>query len=161
MTYKTHITGGVLLTLTTIPLLENLNVNPNKLGDVALLFGCAIIGSMFPDVDHPNSKFNKYNPFAILICKLVKHRTLTHSLLWMVIVSFIGFILKVNAWAILGLNIGMLSHLLLDMLNPTGVPLFYPHEKKYHVCCIPTSSAGEYGVLMVMFLILGCIIFGA
>lgn len=161
MTYKTHITGGFLLTLTTVPLLTNLNIKPDGLGEVALLFSCAIIGSILPDIDHPNSKINKYNPLSSFICAIVKHRTFTHSLLWMVVVSLIGLLLKVNTWAILGLNIGILSHLILDMLNPTGVPLLYPYKKKFHVCSISTSSAGEWGVLGLMIIAVGYIIIGA
>lgn len=160
MTYKTHISGGLMLTLGSVPILNSLDVKPDSLVEVALLFGCAFIGSLLPDIDHPNSKINKYNPLSAIICSFTKHRSITHSLLWMVIVSLVSILFKVNLWAILGLNIGILSHLILDMMNPTGVPLFYPNKKMYHVCSISTGSAGEWCVLGMMGLIFGVIVFG-
>ena len=160
MMYKTHIVGGLMLTLGSVPILNMLDVKPNGLGEVGLLFGCALVGSLLPDIDHPNSKINKFNPLSALICMAIQHRTITHSLLLMGVVSLIGLLLKFNLWAVLGLNIGILSHLLLDMMNPTGVPLFYPYKKKYHVCRICTGSAGEWCVLGVMGLLFGLIVFG-
>ena len=160
MTYKTHITGGLMLTLGGAAILNMIDVKPNNLGEVGLLFGCAFIGSLLPDIDHPNSKINKYNPLSTIICMVAQHRSITHSLLWMVVVSLVGLLYKFNVWAIIGLNIGILSHLILDMMNPTGVPLFYPYRKMYRVCKISTGSAGEWCVLGAMGLIFGLVVLG-
>ena len=50
-----------------------------------------------------------------------------------------------------GLALGAISHLLMDALNPTGVPLVPFRERprlKYPL--VSTGSAGEYGVLAVL-----------
>lgn len=59
MTYKTHIAGGLILTLGSAAVLNMIDVKPNNIGEVGLLFGCALIGSLLPDIDHPNSKIKK------------------------------------------------------------------------------------------------------
>ena len=38
MTYKTHITGGLMLTLGSAAILNMADVKPNNLGEVGLLF---------------------------------------------------------------------------------------------------------------------------
>lgn len=154
MTYKTHIAGGVLLTLSLSSLLQ-----PSSLTEVALLYGCTVIGSLLPDIDHPNSKINKYNPIALLISKFVKHRTLTHSLLWMGIVSLIGVVLKFDTQAIIGLNIGILSHLILDMMTVSGVPLFYPYKKSFRIMKLKTNTEHEIAVMSLLIVGIGWLIF--
>lgn len=154
MTYKTHIAGGVLLTLSLSSFLS-----PSSLGEVALLYGCTVVGSLLPDIDHPNSKINKYNPFASLIGRFIKHRTLTHSLLWIVIVSLVGLALKFNTWAILGLNIGILSHLILDMMTISGVPLLYPYRKNFRIMKLKTNTEHEFVVMSLLILGIGWFIF--
>lgn len=154
MTYKTHIAGGVLLTLSLSSFLY-----PSSLGEVALLYGCAVVGSLLPDIDHPNSKINKYNPFASIMVRLIKHRTLTHSLLWIAIVSLIGVMLKFNTWAILGLNIGILSHLILDMMTVSGVPLLYPCRKNFRIMKLKTNTEHEFVVMSLLILGIGWFIF--
>lgn len=154
MTYKTHIAGGVLLTLSLSSFLQ-----PSSLSEVSLLYGCTVIGSLLPDIDHPNSKINKYNPLSSLISKFIRHRTLTHSLLWMVIVSLAGVILKFNTQAILGLNIGMLSHLILDMMAVSGVPLFYPYKKNFRIMRLKTNTEHEIAVMSLLIIGIGWLIF--
>lgn len=50
---------------------------------------------------------------------------------------------------VVGLSVGYLSHLLLDALNPTGVPFAYPSDKRISVANITTGSTLENFVLLV------------
>ena len=100
MTFKTHLTGGILastLCCTTI-------------GNAALV----VIGSLLPDIDHADSALGKSVPF---VSKLFKHRGITHSLLMLII-----------CWFLLSpyIAIGVASHILLDMLTKQGVKLLWP-----------------------------------
>lgn len=151
MTYKTHIAGGALLTLTLSSFLH-----PSNLVEVALLFGCSTLGSLLPDIDHPESKINKYNPLSQMVGIVTKHREGTHSLLFIVIIGLMALVYKFNVYAIIGLYIGIFSHLLLDMMNPSGVPLMFPYKNRFRICKISTSSVGEWCVLSL--LCVGCAI---
>lgn len=54
------------------------------------------------------------------------------------------------------LEAGMLSHLLLDTLNPEGIMWLYPIRKqRYHLLGIKTNSTGEQAVFALLILITG------
>lgn len=72
-----------------------------------------IVGSILPDVDKSTSMLGRRVP---VLPKLLKHRGVTHSLLFAALMVPLNF----------GLSVGCVIHLLLDMLNPEGVPLFWP-----------------------------------
>lgn len=103
-------------------------------------------GSLLPDIDHPTSTMSKKYwflsiPYRILqfifgkfkaTKDFVGHRGITHSLLFMSI-PIIAMFFVTNLWVqtvLIGLTVGIFSHLFMDMLNPTGVPLFMPFAKK-------------------------------
>lgn len=71
------------------------------------------VGSILPDVDSKNSLLGKSFPF---IPKIIKHRTLTHS------VIFIAASFMLNKY----LAIGCALHIFLDMMTKMGCPLLYP-----------------------------------
>lgn len=102
MMKRTHLAVGIAL---TIPVILKT--------DLPVLSGIAIIGATAPDWD-----------FYIGI----KHRTLTHSLLALIITTLIIFTLNEGMGIIWG--ICYLSHLLLDSLTVMGVPFLYPFIKK-------------------------------
>ena len=62
---------------------------------------------------------------------VIKHRTITHVLiLW--IGAFVYSFMNLNkGWTIplLGFSIGGLTHLLFDIPNPTGVPIWHPYKR--------------------------------
>lgn len=103
MTGKTHLSCGIASSLFLC-------------GDV--VSGILLsVGSLLPDIDHKNSLFGKALPF---IPKMIKHRTWTHSLLFLILCYFINVYLC----------IGCFVHLLLDMMTKQGCPLFYPFDIK-------------------------------
>ena len=77
-------------------------------------------GSLLPDIDTQKSIMGR-NVF--IIPRVIKHRTLTHCLLVAVLFLYVY-------WPI---ALGMMTHIILDMCNPDGVPLLYPAKKKFHI----------------------------
>ena len=88
-----------------------------------------VIGSLLPDIDHPRSTLGKFLPIGYLI----KHRTITHSILAAAIIWWI------HPWV----GVGYASHLLLDSLNPMGVPFLYPVSYRFNITRIRTGSGWE------------------
>lgn len=96
------------------------------ISEAALLcLGAAVLGGLLPDVDHPHSTINRALIVTRLFCLFISHRTITHTV-WMLA----GVVLLAFAYlpepAAIGLTIGYASHILLDILTPAGVRVFYP-----------------------------------
>lgn len=77
-----------------------------------------IIGSLIPDID---------------LILPVEHRTLTHSLLFVFLVSTSYYLISKDKHNSLGLLVGILSHLVLDLFSPVGLTLFYPLMTYYSI----------------------------
>lgn len=106
MTGKTHLSCGIVASLFLC-------------GDV--VSGILLsVGSLLPDIDHKNSLFGKALPF---IPKLIKHRTWTHSISFLVLCYFVNIYLC----------IGCCIHLLLDMMTKQGCQLFYPINLRFRL----------------------------
>jgi len=102
----------------------------------------AIVSSILADVDHSGSLIGRvFFPVSNWLDKKYGHRTITHSLLFLmastIIVLFIEKKLLTEDW--IGITVifffGFLSHLLIDMVTVTGVPLLYPFRR--NPCVIP------------------------
>ncbi|NFV48380.1 metal-dependent hydrolase [Clostridium botulinum] len=103
MTKKTHLCVGIALTLPIIYTFFN---------PISLL---GILGSIAPDWD----------------LKLgIKHRTITHSLLALIISTSIIYIFSSSIAIVFALN--YLLHLILDSLTKMGVPFLYPFKNRYY-----------------------------
>ena len=100
---STHVTAG----LTAALLMPNLNIPA---------MAALTLGSILPDIDHRDSLVGRHVP---ILPRLLKHRGVTHSLLFAV--------LCYGLYPPLG--VGVLLHLLLDLLNPAGVALLWPWKK--------------------------------
>jgi membrane-bound metal-dependent hydrolase YbcI (DUF457 family) len=128
---------------------------PDAVGWAALL-----IGSTLPDLDHKRSFIGKYVPWiSSYLERKFGHRTLTHSLLGVLIFSLIIspsllFSSSLFSWAI----VGYVSHVLLDTFNIQGVPLFYPFSRLEFVAFhnrawrIPYGSTAEMTMLAIVCL---------
>ncbi|MFW6008870.1 MAG: metal-dependent hydrolase [archaeon] len=149
MTGKTHIT---IATTISIPLIAYFKLPLYVIAPV-------IIGSVFPDIDIKNSTISKIFPFNIIsffIRKIDKHRTFTHSLYGISFFYFsLYFILtscNISASLINFFLIGMVSHILSDMLTYKGVAIFYPYKKFYGLKLIKTNSIEENFILILCFI---------
>lgn len=140
MNYKTHVMGGVLLGLLPVLSTSNiLNIEMNKDAATFLIYmGSIVVGSMLPDIDHSGSYIGRrLKPLAKLINTTLGHRGATHSPFLILLFSCILHLLNKLIWVnlplhiiIVGLFIGMMSHVFLDLLTKEGVPFLYPFSKK-------------------------------
>ncbi|MCE4957286.1 metal-dependent hydrolase [Macrococcoides caseolyticum] len=125
MTGKTHIAFGVLIG--TSYALQN----AHDISTFAGIIGTTALFSIIPDICHSGSKAGKKIwPISTLISIVFGHRTLTHSIFFMIITSVLLMFLNVFHLYIICASIGLFSHLLLDMMTPRGVTLFFPWRKK-------------------------------
>lgn len=105
------------------------SVNILSIPETIPFVGLSILGSLFPDIDHPESSIGKSFPLiSNFLFKTIGHRTYTHMVLFWLLVTC-GFLL-LPKWS-LGFIVGVLGHLYLDALTIKGVP-FISH-KTFHL----------------------------
>lgn len=147
MTYRTHIAGALAAGFGTIALasIPDLNLHIDHQYQHLLIFALSIAGGLFPDIDLQTSTVGKnVKHLSRLINKLFGHRNLFHAPILYIaihialIIYFPDYTTYVTAW-----SVGVASHLFLDMLNPMGIPLFYPFSKRFRIARIRTSGEGE------------------
>lgn len=118
MTGKTHILGGIAASLAVA---HTANENP------LVMVGAGIVGALLPDICHSGSLIGKKFPIISRIINMIfGHRTFTHSLLFLVLVSFLIDRFFPNDVLKYGLLTGMVSHYILDMATKRGIKLFFP-----------------------------------
>lgn len=140
MMYRTHVVAGSLCGFVLSRFLPLDAINQ------ALVVAMSILGSLIPDIDHPRSYLGRrLIVFSFGFNKLFGHRKLLHSpVFYGILFAILALLNVVNIVTLLSLLVGILSHILLDMLNPQGVPIFYPISKKhYRILSIRTSSLTE------------------
>ncbi|GGB13291.1 metal-dependent hydrolase [Macrococcus hajekii] len=125
MTGKTHLAFGILVG-TGYALKTTSDV-----GTSAVIIATTALFSLVPDICHAGSKIGRHMK---LLSKLISfffgHRTLTHSFFFMALVAVLLTMLNIDFTYIVCAIIGIASHILLDMLTPRGVALFFPLDFK-------------------------------
>lgn len=139
MNYKTHVIGGITAGLILSNTIANITIETKT-----ILLAYSVVGSLIPDLDHPNSFLGKKlkvvskptNTF--LGHRSILHAPLVYLLLFFFLKNYIPSIL------LLGLFVGIFSHIFLDMLNKSGIPIFYPlNKKRINILNIKTNSISE------------------
>ena len=160
----THQRAGLFLGLTTHPLFISDMMTDANVFSQAFMIGMfalsATVGALLADIDMTDSQMGMFFPgISKFISKTFKHRRATHSLLTLAI-----FILalqnshRLNIAAdffeliVLGLMIGHISHILLDLITPAGIALLYPIKKKVSLGTFKSDGVGEI-LLNQIFLI--------
>lgn len=158
MTKNTHIAGGVLAA-TSFICLANVYTDDfveggvasalSLVGAIAMISG-ASQGALLPDIEKKGSSISSRHKFISFLTRIIfTHRGFTHSLLALILVGLVIFPLGLLIPKGIGLSyatgfvLGYLSHLVLDALNSTGVPFFYPLNKKFSIARIKTDSFTE------------------
>jgi len=121
-------------------------------------YSAAAVGSLLPDIDTPASAIGRlFAPLSVYIERRFGHRTITHSLIGWLIFSFIGLPLLIlrAPQVYLCFVLGIFSHILLDAVNKSGVPLFYPNLiraviPKNEKLRILTASKQEFVFLAIL-----------
>ena len=120
---RTHLVAGVLTGIGAGTLCNKLGIQDVN---ISLIAG-SVLGSLLPDTDIENSMLGRFIPIWLF----VEHRTITHSIFFIIIICILGFVLKLNIFLIVGLIAGIGSHLLLDSITPMGLPyLLYPFYRR-------------------------------
>lgn len=145
----THVSFGVLLTEFV---LTSLGVEPNT-----TTLALSAIGALLPDIDTPYSAIGRVFPFSKFIEQKYGHRQITHSWIFIImsLVIFSPLILITGLMRYAGLIIGVISHIMIDMVNISGVPFFYPSPARFvfpenKASRIEVNSKQEYIFLAIL-----------
>ena len=165
MNNKTHKIGGICSGLIASTMLFSNNVGVEGVLSSALIVSGATIGSLAPDIDHPESKVGRkfiLKPISIFINKVFGHRTITHSVVISIFMTMIllfstllfsGIPNFIYSNLIIGFCVGWFSHLLLDLLTVKGIPVFYPFiKKKYSLLKFKTNRDEEFVSILVILI---------
>lgn len=121
----------------------------------ALLLGC--LAGTLADVDKPGSTMAKvlFPLSALLRFLKVRHRSVTHSCLFIITLMILAFPLPtLFFWVFI---IAYASHPLIDLLNEKGVQLFWPNKMRVRVLpkfiAIDTGSMAETIIRGLLFVI--------
>jgi len=144
MRLATHAAFGACLTLSAAAL-AGLKVTPASLG-------LAVLASTLPELDHERSEIGQLlKPLSKRIARRYGHRTFTHSF---VALGVLGLAASPLLWIApelwWGLLLGYFSHMILDVLTPKGVCLFWPSlvPVGFGEARIKPGTAGEGAVLV-------------
>lgn len=161
LTGKTHTLGG--MTLAAGLSLTGLCA-PDTIANTVLWLGyltAAGAGALLPDIDHRQSSVShKHKVAAFFVNLFMGHRGFTHSLLSLFLVSLLALLLvqllpyPTTIYIVVGFLFGYASHIILDCLNPAGVPLFYPIKKdKISIGKIRTGGVVELVIFLLLIIV--------
>lgn len=103
---------------------------PNLIDDPLLTLTAAVAG-LAPDIDEPWSVIGMRLWFLAWWMKYVfGHRTVSHSLLMVIVVAIIGIVALTTAKMVVAVSIGLASHLVLDAMSG-GVQLWWPRKDRW------------------------------
>jgi inner membrane protein len=136
MTLPNHIAGGIVFT-GVFGAFVGVNIL-NHPGLIAMTIAAATLA----DIDVPSSIWGRtFKPISKAINRRYGHRTITHSLLfllitWGIVKGICGLIETEVPYPTVYL-MAYASHIIFDMMTVQGVPLFYPYNKA--PCVIPSD----------------------
>ena len=124
---RTHIAIGVAVALPVIKYLD--------LSYISSMAG-AIVGSVAPDWD-------------LYLC--IKHRTITHSLLFLLISSILVGVFNIDMAILWFIAYGL--NLIADSFTKMGVPFFYPFIKERYGAKLIYASGAEDLFIITIYII--------
>jgi len=139
MTYKTHLSTGLLFSSIVFLVLMDIQYSPILILSLAI---STIIGSSSPDLDTPTGELWDKIPAGGVLSRLIKpvfiggHRHLSHSLIGFVLFAGLFYlilslipdlpVLHATYFLLLAYAIGYASHITADLFTEMGVPLLFP-----------------------------------
>lgn len=143
MTYKTHLSTGLLFSAIVFLLIYKIELSPIL---ILTLVISTVIGSSAPDLDTPTGGLWHKIPAGSILSRIVHpvfiggHRHLSHSIIGFGIFTGLFYLLITNIpyvpllhatyYLLLAYAVGHLSHIFADMFTEEGVPLLFPWD--YH-----------------------------
>lgn len=121
------------------------------------LFAGGYIGSLAPDIDTPYSSLGSRMPFfSNYLFKEHGHRTLTHALPGIIIISLLA---SISAFYLplfgIGLIVGYLLHIFADLCTKEGCALLYPWRKKRYRFLKFVKTGGILEIFIALLLCIG------
>lgn len=113
-----------------------------------------ILGSIIPDIDHENSKINRFFPVTKWVPNFFSHRGFFHTVFPVILIYLIFHSARADVVGI-PLAVGYLSHLFSDSLTESGVNFLHPVSKLRMSGFIRTNTFLEF----VVFGIVVCLVF--
>ncbi|MDQ0287753.1 inner membrane protein [Desulfofundulus luciae] len=160
MLWRTHFLGGAAAGL--------LLAGHTDLKTMAVSAGIAGVVALLPDLDDPHSKLGRLvAPASWAVKVTVGHRGPLHSFLGAGVMTLLAaFVLRfwyahayVYSHLVPLIMIGYLSHLVMDSLNPQGVPWLWPVKTHLRVPLVQTGGILERVVVMPIMLVLCGLLF--
>jgi inner membrane protein len=130
MNGTTHLAVGAAIGAWYVTVPPDLWVNdyalrPDTLPAKLALVAVCMVGSLLPDIDHARSLISqRVGPVGWVVRLFMSHRGLTHTFLFGGLITLGLSIVHPQLAGVFAM--GYLSHLVLDMLTPAGVRLYYP-----------------------------------
>ncbi|AIA71218.1 metal-dependent hydrolase [Pectobacterium atrosepticum] len=152
--------GHLLFSVACAILAKKVELSPAlAAGDWWHIIPGALLTALLPDIDHPKSVLGqRLKWLSAPIARLFGHRGFTHSLL--AIVAGIFFIQTrlppdwpIPTDAYHAMIVGYLSHILADMLTPSGVPLLWPCRWRFRLPILNSQKGNQ----LERFLCIACI----
>lgn len=135
-------------------IIETQSIEPHSSAVITLIGLGILLGARGPDrLEIP--VFNKRKKTRI---SLIPHRTLTHwPLLWVILTVFSLFgigntqdtLFIAMSYVGLGFCVASWLHLAMDIITPSGIPLYSPFGEKTSLNIYKTSSVGEWCCVLV------------
>lgn len=115
--------------------------------------GLSAIGSLLPDVDQKGTMGHKMLFPLRWVPFVIEHRTYTHDLFWIGLVTLVMHLFHVPmVWY--GLLFGVLTHLFLDGFTKDGLPILYPFNKKFKLHWLPRfmrpKASGKMAIVITV-----------
>lgn len=151
--------GHLLFSVASLVMAHKLQITPEfAQGDWLHMVPGVLLGALLPDIDHPSSILGRlFRIISLPISKLCGHRGFTHSLIAWLILLLSSYQWLPHYWdlpsdLIQAFLLGYMSHLVADMLTPSGVPFLWPLPTRF---CFPilrgkSSKRGERFIAVLL-----------
>lgn len=141
----THAAFSLLISILIIGLVD----------DWTIFLSLSIIGALLPDIDSRKSSIGRMTRPISDILNLGEHRGALHSIFTGAALSLAIYVFSTDA--ALGFIVGYGSHLSLDMMTHSGIPIMWPLRYRLKGM-IKTGSAVEYAFLIAVLSLIGAIL---
>ncbi|HHW36814.1 MAG TPA: metal-dependent hydrolase [Bacillales bacterium] len=121
MQYHTHLAFGAVAGIAAVKFM-NIDISDGML----IYGGGVLLGSLLPDIDHPRSKISNKVPILPSVINLIfSHRSFFHSIVFVALLSLL-YSAPIPGSFVTGLIIGVISHMIGDMMTNKGIKLLFP-----------------------------------
>lgn len=158
MLKKTHLAFGSVCGLFALPYLPLLGIHiPEPTLHITApgfeTYGAGVLlGALLPDIDKRGTTISRRVPILPwVLSKVFGHRTALHSLLFVALLYYVLPMWLPMAF-VAGLVIGVISHLLGDMMTPQGIQLLWPVKVDIRLPVTFKTGGLIENVLCVLFI---------